>query len=549
MDFTWDSNIILCSIRHYNNKANLLMPLKLQILSAKGAEWEGWCRHRLEAFRIIRSPGRIIKQSYSLPKGIMAQIICSDICDIIRIWGGAVSGFICHARSDLFPGGVKPDGTAISAVYPYPLVDNDHGSTVLTSGGKPPVWGASRDVENYGNIDWLGTDGKAISFRGPSSRQFPLDPTISYPGFTVFDESVGDLLPVDYFTPFSPNVYSEGNISKTMKGKVTGVSSLYTVVSMNYRGMTNPDGGVGGFYDEVWTADKRIGWRSGDRPSICWFFNQTGDKAVNGNTELSVAITTDSLGKVNYIVTFSQLDIGSGTSNYSFASGAWSLSKSGSWPQNQDFSNNILQGIKVTSKYSESTQLTGNPTSTTVELPIMYSGTLATGLTVSGPDDYTVPSDYTFTVNDNGTVCANAVPIWVYPTGCGIGTVIVTLGSLSGSKQVRMPVGTWVLVSSDNYGGSGTYTRTCYLGLEKIILLMGEISNVLNGPGMEWNGLACIPHDIPISDEGLPGGFFAPVCGDLIFDTHTTTDGHCYSLTYNSWYFMIIKSVYQWVCP
>lgn len=441
------------------------MALKLQILSVKAMEWEGWCRHRLEAFRAIRKPGAIIRQSYSFPQGVMAQIICCDICDIIRIWGGGVSGFICHARGDTSPGGITPDGKQITPVYGYPLVDNDHGSFVLTSdGNKPPAWGISRDVENYGNIDWIGKDGTALTFRGPSGRQFPLDPTINYSGFTFFDESVGDLLPVDYYTPFSPNVYQSGNILTTVKsGKVTGVSLLNGVpvvmVSGNYRNLTNPDGGTGGFYDEIWINGQRIGWKIGSRASVPWFFNQAGDKAVKGGTELSINSTTDSGGKVTYSISFSALEGGSGTTSYSAdkSTGKWSLGKNGSWPGYKDFSDEVLQGIQLIAKYSESSLRIGSSADRFATLPIMFSGTgVLTPLSISGPEAASVGALYGYS-GGTGGACPQTV-LWSMSggtivnglitsiSGCGMGSVTVSLSpsGISATMPVRLPNGVWV---------------------------------------------------------------------------------------------------------
>jgi hypothetical protein len=313
----------------------------------------------------MRRPGQIFKKTYILPDNIMAQIISSDICDIIRIWGGAAAGFICHPRSVSSPGGLKPDGGEISTVYDYPLVDDDQGSVVLTSSETDPVtWEASTDVENYGNTDWLGDDGTVLSWRGPAGRDFPFDTGIFVSGLTIGDGET--TLGEPRYTVFMPYVYQAGEVYATAPqvgvtpAKVLGAAfvadgRLIAVVNNNYQDVPNPAGAVGGFFDEVWLTGgsdglfdeakntggwRRIGYKHAGRPESCWFFNSSGMLAVND--ALTLTVNDDLNG-----VVFGQIEpvYGSRT-NHQEGRSDWGYSQSGQWPGNYpDYAGAVLKGL------------------------------------------------------------------------------------------------------------------------------------------------------------------------------------------------------------
>ena len=374
------------------------MALKLQIMSVKGAIWVGWCKQRLMQITHFRKPGVILHKTYVLPKGIMAQIISSDICDIIRIWGGVAAGFICHPRSDSFPGGVSSkDGKPISAVYAYPLVDNDHGSVVLTPNGSNPVaWTDSRDVENYGNNDWLGDDGTVLSWRGPSGRDLPFDFRVSVPGFTVGDGE--DNLGIPFYTVFQPLVYKEGDVYGTApKVGVTppkvlgaafvsdkkGNTFLISIINNSYQNMVNPSGRTGGFFDEAWLnggsdklydADKnpggwrRIGYIGSGRSTNNWFFSGNGKAAVNDNRTMAV---NDDLT----IVTFGTVIPVYGSRVNHQSPNSWGFTESGQWKGNYpDYAKEVETGLVVKLSGSEGSNLTFNTNVTNADLIVYNNG-------------------------------------------------------------------------------------------------------------------------------------------------------------------------------
>lgn len=76
----------------------------------------------------------------------------------------------------------------LAARSPYPLVDNDHGTFVISIDGEDleVEWAGNAD-ENYGNIWWSGTgdEPSVLSWRGPPSIQFPIGAEYTIPGLTM----------------------------------------------------------------------------------------------------------------------------------------------------------------------------------------------------------------------------------------------------------------------------------------------------------------------------------------------------------------------------
>ena len=76
----------------------------------------------------------------------------------------------------------------LAARSPYPLVDNDHGTFVISIDGEDlEVEWADSASENYGNIWWSGTgdEPSVLSWRGPPSIQFPIGAEYTIPGLTM----------------------------------------------------------------------------------------------------------------------------------------------------------------------------------------------------------------------------------------------------------------------------------------------------------------------------------------------------------------------------
>ena len=455
------------------------MSLKLQLLSVKGAQWVGWCKHRLAGLTNLRmqTKGSILKQVYVLPGNIKAMVISWDVCDIIRIWGGA-SGFIFHPRSDSFPGGISSaDGNPILAVYAYPFVDDDHGSGVLS--GDSGSWGYTTDLENYGNLDWIGTDGVIVSWRGPSGRSLPMDSLHNYPGFTIFDyETTGDF-PVSHYTLYQYLVYQGGEIlfEFPVTSKVLGATDVYVVLGVDYAGRINPDGGMGGFYTEVWRGvAERIGYLSDSRPTVPWFFNLAGSEAVSAGKKLVIAEDGES-------VDFTAIPTGEGSETKTITSGvSWGLGRTGNFQMYHDYAGDVLANISLLVTGEDSSVLTGSGSTSFSDFPVKYSGVQATSLLITGPDAYGGEGAYTATLQPPGAGdCGDDIE-WSYPTAeCGMGTVSATKGGLSGAKQVRMASGQWGAVTeiyNDPSAGSQDHITEIVSGGTQTTYVQGSVGNI-----------------------------------------------------------------------
>lgn len=199
------------------------------------------------------------------------------------------AGFLCHPRTFGGKGWDSKGNELVSGPFTYPLVDDDHGSRGLQWKDDWKI--VKKPPENYGNVDWLCGD-TVLTWKGPPSRHFSLDPTLNIPGLTVFDEEVGE---IEYYTLFTPNIYRGGKVYAVAPQKVLGAAiydkMLIAVLGANYRGKTNPEEGNGGFYFEAWlrqgggsdlfSDDTPRGWRRlafkrGGRPTQPFFFSNTG---------------------------------------------------------------------------------------------------------------------------------------------------------------------------------------------------------------------------------------------------------------------------------
>ena len=488
------------------------MSLKLQILSVKGAQYEGECRHKLAELTIIRLSmlARGKKRSYKVflffGKGVMAEVIASGVCDIIRIWGGVAVGFICHPRSDSFPGGITPDGKSISAVYAYPLVDNDHGSVVLTPNGSNPVtWTTATDVENYGNNDWLGDDGTVLSWRGPSGRDLPFNFSVSVPGYTIGDGE--DNLGNPFYTVFQPLIYQAGEVFATAPQvgttppKVLGAAFvsdgkgntfLISIINNNYQNMTNPAGANGGFFNETWLnggSDKlydavnnpggwrRIGYIQGGRPTNNWFFSGNGKAALNGNQTMAVS---DDLT----IVTFGTVVPVYGSKiNYQSSNQAgqtWGFTESGQWPgNNPDYNKDTETGLILKLSGSEGTINNFTATTTNQDLVLYNNGALVVEV---------------FTI----TLGVGASDPW------GMGLAIVQNTTVQGVNcGCSAPVDTWsrkgfnpaanCTVDGDNRSVTATRTISC-TGVADAVATITVDYGPNEGTGMGWVQTAAVTY-------------------------------------------------------
>lgn len=470
-----------------------------------GEEYLGWAKQKLATLERSRlevgSP--LLTQTYHPDSGVEVYIRASATGNLIRITA-AGSGFICHPRDTTNPGGAKPGGVAITPTYQYPLVDDDHGSRVLT--WESDEWDVSSDVENYGNLDWMGPGGEVISWRGPAGRQFAMDRLLSFPGFTEWD---GADAYHDYYTPYRNQVYQGGELTKgfLVGYKVLGAAlaggSLVCVVGVDYAGIENPDGGTGGFYDEVYVGDVRIGWQAASRPSVPWFFNSAGLVAVCGNRKLTIAEDLAS-------VTFNTLPAGSGTETALYnGSNAWGFLKDGSWPMFRDFAMETLRELTLSVSFSESTAVSSDSVDLSADLDEKITVEDPPG--ISGPEEASVGASYTAinagpniewsfsggTISDSGTILTM--------TGCGMHTVGWTDScGRTGSMQVRA-AGAWVLKQTI----TGCSSCDMYCGIFPVEYISGNTkiyANLTCGAASCSNCLWPYPYSGYCSDCGDGGG-------------------------------------------
>lgn len=540
--------------------------MRIQPLSTKdgAANYIPFAKNKLlQLEKLRRQLGRPWLSKTFVVDRFTIKVCAMGVGSFIRIFGDDSSGFIFHPRTRNGKGW-NPQGEELTdGPFTYPLVDDDHGSRVLTWDGES--WVASSDLENYGNLDWKGPDGEVLSWRGPASRSFRMDSLQKYDGFTSWDYTVmSGGLEVEHYTPYLNKVYQGGEVLyEFLEGcKVLGCAlasgELVAVVSGDYTGRENPDGSIGGFYDEVYVGDTRIGHKSGSRPYTPWFFSASGLQAVHENQVIT--ISDDLKG-----VAFDTVEAGSGfqTNKYN-GTNNWGVEISGSWVVCRDFLNNEMQNVVLTSDLTEETVVSASSSETVDDLSIYYSGTDDPTVTVTGPDGYAGEGEYDYTVEGNH--CGIDSVEWSYPTGCGMGTVSVVVtfkggNTASGSKQVRMPSGMWV---TDGYEYGPDYS-TSNSGINTVVVL-GEYEYT-HYKGADINITTThFTTDFPTSSEPSCPGCRSVTNGGTDYSRGTGEDytyggtihydgstsccpGARQGTDYDAYYKLYCISRRKWVCP
>ncbi len=270
------------------------MPLKLELLTSKGTEWIGLCKHRLHMMSVMRKPGAILKQTYYLPKGVMAQVISSDVCDIIRIWGGGLTGIICHPRSKdqatlyVIPAAL-PGQEAISVIaivggwhtdkdgnfveltsnFDYPLVDSDNASFLFSGEDSVKSGGFLGSEGNYGNIYWHNNDKSnlsVISYKGIPTRHFMLDQQGAINGADFATDGQGICL-------YKSGIF----LTYTRKGQDGKNEVVNGAAELEGEVICCTPSGVSILQGSKWVDIPIIGWVA----SPAWYFDSTGKKAIN----------------------------------------------------------------------------------------------------------------------------------------------------------------------------------------------------------------------------------------------------------------------------
>lgn len=407
-----------------------------------GEEYLGFARQKLSVLDAIRRGSSLPTMCRVYEFGsARITVVSADVGNLIRI-ESSMGGFICHPRDDVNPGGTKPDGEPIEAILRYPLRDDDGGSRVLAYGSNG--WDVSSDAENYGNIDWLGSNGEVVSWRGPVGRGIAMDPTKNYPGFTSFDY---ETLTQVYFTPFRNIVYRGGYIEQEFPeySKVLGAclvsDAIVTVLSVDYGGRENPEGGIGGFYAEVYYGQERIGFVRSARPTLPCFFCKSGLSAILNQSRIEISESLDS-------ISVTPLTAGSGTVNETGR--PYSVSKYGSWPMFRDFDIDTMVEPTLVLSSTDTTESGGGSTSNSEMIDIYRVRDDGSPLVISGVEATNVGEQYTASggnapytwsisagsIDDNGVI-----------TGVDCGSAIITVTDVCGDTAemvVRFPSGAWI---------------------------------------------------------------------------------------------------------
>jgi hypothetical protein len=259
--------------------------------------------------------------------GTIIEVRCTaDEARAVIISGG-ITGFLFHPRTGeiatddnglryVHGTGGQPDGTPVAGgPYLYPLVDDDGGTRNISWDADTAAWEYDENPpENYGNIWWFGPDGEVLSWRGPAGRLLPVDADKNYTGLSQFDEDL--LTGGTKYTPFGGSIYEGGTAIAAPAGyKVLGAAyyngELVAVLGGNYRDLTNPLGGTGGFFAELHVLTggewSRMAFIATGRPLSPWMFSQDGSQAVGIDAGIPITVSvparTFSKGSANALST------------------------------------------------------------------------------------------------------------------------------------------------------------------------------------------------------------------------------------------------------
>lgn len=394
----------------------------------------------------------------------------------------------------------------------YPLSADGAATQTLsfTENEAPEV---SRDGSVYGNIDWKGvntagegepSDAPVLTWKGPTGRTIPFDFNRPIEGLTTSD-IVFDALSTEKYTCFYPQIYSGGEVYATVptagdvEPKVLGAAlngnTLVCIVNNHYADQV-------GFFEEVWInsgdsemyreEDHAKGWRkinsrSGvGRPTMCWFFNQSGTRATQGVSEYSINLEMMAVS----------FDLGTNTQiqynlDNSHSNGDHSTTYSGSTAIWSDYKGD--ERVFAVVSASGGHNFTGRNTTSSdkIDAAVYIMGTKPV-LHISGPVAYGGQSAY-ITSGGVGTVTKT----WNIPA-CGMGSVTATdeCGQTVTFK-FKMATGAWIRTEcyADpdvlNTTGSAT-TGGGANDIYKLEQSWGDKFTTFTFQFYTWNGSICV---------------------------------------------------------
>ena len=281
------------------------------------------------------------------------------------------TGFAVHPRTDLYPNGINTKTKVpIGSADTYPLRDQDKGTMIIEL--SPLSAEKNPDNDNYGNIYWAATDESVYSWRCSPGIDLPIKVTDIITGSTFADDP--ETLTTDSLnTPFGPWVYQAGEVLYTFEQygstatKVLGVGeykgTLLAIINVDYKGLKNPNGDTGDFYEQVMklVGEKweMVAYRISARAKTPTRFNSDGN--ITTSEEGSWSIDKD----LNAVFTpYKPVESGKLTADPSGY--VWDLKYAGSWS---------YAGATITQIGTDKTTISGNtPITATTKKPIKVMG-------------------------------------------------------------------------------------------------------------------------------------------------------------------------------
>lgn len=250
-----------------------------------GEEYLGWARQKLAVLERTRleSGSPEMERFYYPDDGVEVYVRASDNRPLIWITG-PVSGFAIHPRV----------ADSDDADIDFPLIDDDGKTSILTVDGDNVDVDNDPPVENYGNLCWMSSeDGDVLSWKGPPGVAIELDSWQDVTGLTVED----DIVDLNYrYTALRNTVYSQGDAlftlpewgiiaPKVLCAGYDAFGRLVVLAGTNYQNTQNPDGGIGGYYDELVTYNGtqwvRLHIRRSSRHTLPAFLSSNGASIVS----------------------------------------------------------------------------------------------------------------------------------------------------------------------------------------------------------------------------------------------------------------------------
>lgn len=391
----------------------------------------------------------ICKYTFSPPKAVLIDVFSGN--------------FISTPRKFKINDGYNADGQEQGdGKLDYPMDDLTDTSQVFEASG-----GVTRGSEVYGNVDWVGLNKEVLTWRGPTGRTLPCPTDTAITGLSVSDIKF-DEMGADKWTCFGSNIYQQGAVLATIPTKGDVAPKVLGAAISKYKDSNDQEHEVLlcivnnhyvdriGFFDEVWVqygGEELEGWeiihsRAGGRPSLCWFFNQSGNKATQGSQEYIINLASKDVEIKAY-------SIGEGTYSFATTADGFTITQDGTYKVYSDYKGN--ERVTAEIKVSENTIhiMSAVNTSTITNETVYTLGTeTQADIYVTGPDAADVGSVYSFagtpgscdgttaqwefaggTISNSGTILSIS--------GCGMSSVSVTIGGASASKQVMLPSGKW----------------------------------------------------------------------------------------------------------